>query len=523
MTKYNYMSGSDINYMDDLYSKYKSDPLSVDLTWQKFFEGFDYSITNSLGSVKFTESSVAKLIEGYRRYAHLKSLTNPVRTRRDHDVHLDIDKFDLKDSDLIQKFSVGKEINLENKTLKEIIEKLNKIYLGPIGFEYVNIRNIEEVQWIKNWVEEKWYNQSLNIEKKKSILTKLNEAVVFENFLHTKYIGQKRFSLEGGENTITFLNEIVKSACKDDVKEVVIGMAHRGRLNVLTSILQKTYDEVFNEFEGNMEPDKIFGDGDVKYHLGYSSYINEGKKSIYVKLIPNPSHLESVNPVVMGYTRAQIDEEYNGNFNSAIPILIHGDAAIAGQGIVYETIQMSKLKGYSVGGVIHFIINNQIGFTTDYDDARSSIYCTDLAKIIDSPVLHINGDDPEAVYFASQFALEYRQKFNKDVFIDLLCYRRHGHNESDEPKFTQPNLYDLISKHPSPRDVYFKNIIDVEDKVDKGLADKLNKEFKALLQERLNEVKQKPLPYKPQKKDEEWNFLRSSNSNDFISSPDTSI
>ena len=300
-------------------------------------------------------------------------------------------------------------------------------------------------------------------------------------------------------------------------------MAHRGRLNVLTSILKKTYDEVFNEFEGNMDPDKIFGDGDVKYHLGYNSYINRDKNNIYVKLIPNPSHLESVNPVVMGYVRAQIDEEYKGNFNSAIPILIHGDAAIAGQGIVYETVQMAKLKGYQVGGVIHFVINNQIGFTTDYDDARSSIYCTDLAKIIDSPVLHVNGDDPEAVYYASQFALEYRQKFKKDVFIDLLCYRRHGHNESDEPKFTQPNLYNLISKHPSPRDVYFKKIIEKDSKIDKGLADKLNKEFKSLLQERLNEVKQKPLPYKPQKKDEEWNFLRNSNKKDFISSPKTSI
>ena len=246
-------------------------------------------------------------------------------------------------------------------------------------------------------------------------------------------------------------------------------MAHRGRLNVLTSILQKTYDEIFNEFEGNMDPELIFGDGDVKYHLGYNSYINENGKNIYVKLIPNPSHLESVNPVVMGYTRAQIDEEYEGDFNSAIPILIHGDAAIAGQGIVYETIQMSKLDGYKVGGVIHFVINNQIGFTTDYDDARSSIYCTDLAKIIDSPVLHVNGDDPEAVYFAAKFALSYRQKFKKDIFIDLLCYRRHGHNESDEPKFTQPNLYNLISKHPSPRDVYFKRITENNNEIDKDL------------------------------------------------------
>ena len=506
MAKYNYVSGSDINYIDDLYTKYKSDPSSIDISWQKFFEGFDYSITNVLGSVKFTESSVSQLIEAYRRYGHLKSLTNPVRTRRNHNVNLSIDKFGLSDSDLSQKFSSGAEIGLEKGSLKDIIEKLNKIYLGPIGFEYVNIRDLDEVNWIKEWVENKWYNQNIDIQKQKSILSKLNEAVVFENFLHTKYIGQKRFSLEGGENTITFLNEIVQSACKKDVREIVIGMAHRGRLNVLTSILQKTYDEIFNEFEGNMDPDLIFGDGDVKYHLGYNSYIKDEDKSIYVKLIPNPSHLESVNPVVMGYTRAQIDEDYEGHFNSAIPILIHGDAAIAGQGIVYETIQMAKLKGYHVGGVVHFIINNQIGFTTDYDDARSSIYCTDLAKIIDSPVLHVNGDDPEAVYFASQFALEYRQKFNKDVFIDLLCYRRHGHNESDEPKFTQPNLYNLISKHPSPRDVYFKKIVELNSNIDRGLSDKLNKEFKSMLQERLNEVKQKPLPYKPQKKDEEWGF-----------------
>ena len=523
MNKYNYTSSSDINYIDDLYSKYKSDPSSIDISWQKFFEGFDFSINNSSDLLNFTESSVSKLIESYRRYGHLNSLTNPVRTRRNHNVSFDINYFGLSDLNLSQTFSSGNGIGLPNASLHDIIDKLNKIYLGPIGFEYVNIRDIDEVKWIKSWIEDRWYNQKFDIDKKKSILKKLNEAVVFENFLHTKYIGQKRFSLEGGENTITFLNEFVKSASEKGVKEVVIGMAHRGRLNVLTSILQKTYDEIFNEFEDNLDPELIFGDGDVKYHLGYSSYIKETKNSIYVKLIPNPSHLESVNPVVMGYTRAQIDEEYKGNYNSAIPIIIHGDAAIAGQGVVYETIQMSKLNGYKVGGVIHFVINNQIGFTTDYDDARSSIYCTDLAKIIDSPVLHVNGDDPEAVCFASNFALEYRQKFNKDVFIDLLCYRRHGHNESDEPKFTQPNLYNIISKHPSPREIYFKKITESDNKIDKGLADKLNKEFKSMLQERLNEVKQKPLPYKPQKIDKEWSFLRTSKTEDFYKSPETSI
>ena len=523
MNKFNYTSNSDISYIDDLYTKYKLDPQSVDITWQKFFEGFEFAEDNSLESIKFTESSVSRLIQSYRKYGHLNSLTNPVRTRRDHNVRFNIEEFGLSKDDLSQTFSSGAEIGLKDKPLRDIIEKLNKIYVGSIGFEYFNIRNTDEVNWIKKWVEEKWFSQKLKKSKKETILKKLNEAVVFENFLHTKYIGQKRFSLEGGENTITFLNEFIKSACESDVKEVVIGMAHRGRLNVLTSILQKTYDEIFNEFEGNMDPDLIFGDGDVKYHLGYNSFISEGEKNIYVKLIPNPSHLESVNPVVMGYTRAQIDEEYKGNFDSAIPILIHGDAAIAGQGIVYETIQMSQLDGYKVGGVIHFVINNQIGFTTDYDDARSSIYCTDLAKIIDSPVLHVNGDDPEAVFFASKFALAYRQKFKKDMFIDLLCYRRHGHNESDEPKFTQPNLYNLISKHPSPRDVYFKRITENNNEIDKDLASKLNKDFRQKLQERLDEVKQKPLPYKPQKKDEEWSFLRSSEPKDFKASPETRI
>ena len=380
MNKYNYTSSSDINYIDDLYSKYKSDPSSIDISWQKFFEGFDFSINNSSDLLNFTESSVSKLIESYRRYGHLNSLTNPVRTRRNHNVSFDINYFGLSDLNLSQTFSSGNGIGLPNASLHDIIDKLNKIYLGPIGFEYVNIRDIDEVKWIKSWIEDRWYNQKFDIDKKKSILKKLNEAVVFSNFLHTKYIGQKRFSLEGGENTITFLNEFVKSASEKGVKEVVIGMAHRGRLNVLTSILQKTYDEIFNEFEDNLDPELIFGDGDVKYHLGYSSYIKETKNSIYVKLIPNPSHLESVNPVVMGYTRAQIDEEYKGNYNSAIPIIIHGDAAIAGQGVVYETIQMSKLNGYKVGGVIHFVINNQIGFTTMPVYGRSAPYCTETVS-----------------------------------------------------------------------------------------------------------------------------------------------
>ncbi len=299
-------------------------------------------------------------------------------------------------------------------------------------------------------------------------------------------------------------------------------MAHRGRLNVLANIMGKTYEEIFAEFEGSTDPDLTMGDGDVKYHLGYSSHLQANGKKIYVKLAPNPSHLEAVDPVVLGYSRAQIDDEYRGDMKKVVPILIHGDAAIAGQGLVYECIQMSLLDGYRSGGTIHFVINNQVGFTTDYDDARSSIYCTDLAKIIDAPVIHVNGDDPEAVNFAANLAVEYRQKFNKDFFIDLLCYRRHGHNESDEPKFTQPKLYNLIAKHPNPREVYVKQLIERKD-ISPDRAETLDKEFKQQLQDRLDEVKQKPLPYKPQKIEEEWHFLRRSKPEDFDKSPETGI
>ena len=529
MNNFSYLSNSDPKYIEDMYKKYISNPNDVDFSWQKFFEGFDFSNNfSSIGSsfkslLSDEETSVNNLINAYRIFGHLNSDTNPVRIRRDHNVKFDLESFNLNSSHLDNKFNVGYEIGLENAQLKDIISKLETIYLGSIGFEYMHIRDTDEVNWLKSWIESKWPSLNYSSDQKIKILSKLNEALVFENFLHTKYIGQKRFSLEGGENTITFLSEFIELAAQEDVNEVVIGMAHRGRLNVLTSILGKTYDEIFNEFEGNMEPDLTMGDGDVKYHLGYSSLRKyDSNKNIYIKLIPNPSHLESVNPVVQGYVRAQIDDEYGKDFSKAVPVLIHGDAAIAGQGLVYEIVQMSKLKGYRSGGTIHFVINNQIGFTTDYDDARSSIYCTDLAKIIDSPVLHINGDDAEAVCFASKLALAYRQKFNKDIFIDMLCYRRHGHNEADEPKFTQPSLYNLISKHPNPRDVFFNKLKEQKDLAE-DYGKKLQNDFKNMLQERLNEVRQKPLPYIPQKHDEEWSHLKKSTSKDFAESPNTSL
>ena len=392
-----------------------------------------------------------------------------------------------------------------------------------MGFEYSYIRDPQMLEWFKNKIEKEALNFDLGSEAKKRILFKLNEAVVFENFLHTKYLGQKRFSLEGGETTIPALDAIINESADHGVEEVIIGMAHRGRLNVLANIMGKTYGQIFNEFEGDVLPDLTMGDGDVKYHMGFSSEIEtpSGKK-VNLKLAPNPSHLEAVNPVVEGFVRAKADKQYADDYDKILPILVHGDAAAAGQGIVYELTQMSQLAGYYTGGTIHFVINNQVGFTTDFDEARSSIYCTDVAKIVDAPVLHVNGDDPEAVIFCVQVAAEFRQKFHQDIFIDMVCYRRHGHNESDEPKFTQPSLYNLISKHPNPREVYNKKLISRGD-VDAELAKKMDKDFRKLLQDRLNMVKQKTLPYSYQSLEQEWKTLRKSEPKDFEKSPDTSV
>ncbi len=534
MDKYSYISNADVGYVDQLYQNYKADPNSVDPTWQKFFEGYDFSSQRYDGnghsatatvadahSIK--ETQVRNLIFQYRSFGHLKSKTNPVRERRNHNVNLDHKNVGLTDADLDVEFDVAAEIGMPKSTLRKIIEKLKVVYLGPIGFEHNFIRNDDIRAWLYQKIEKEYYSYNPAQEEKKRILSKLNEAVVFENFLHTKFLGQKRFSLEGGENTIPALQTIINKAAELEVKEVVIGMAHRGRLNVLTNILGKTYEQIFTEFEGNVNPELTMGDGDVKYHLGYASHINtpSGKK-IYVKLTPNPSHLEAVDPLVLGYTRGQIDDEYKGDVKKGMAILIHGDAAVAGQGIVYEVVQMSGLPGYTTGGTIHFVINNQVGFTTDYDDARTSIYCTDIAKIVDAPVLHVNGDDAEAVSFAANLAVEYRIKYGKDIFIDLLCYRRHGHNESDEPKFTQPKLYNIIAKHPNPREIYVKKLVEGGE-VDAALADEMDKNFRNQLQDRLNEVKQKPLPYKPQKVEEEWEQMRFAKPEDFEKPIDTFV
>ncbi len=548
MDNYSYIANSEPSYIEELYKSYQQDPTSVEESWARFFEGFDFSnkypkngsaASNSAATAaspngvatKSTsvsedrirkEMEVVHLIRGYRSRGHLVATTNPIRERKNRKPLLELGDFKLEESDFDTVFEAGTEVFGKPATLRDIVDALKKIYTSDIGFEYLYIRDREQKNWLREKIEKEALDMNFSIEEKKHILSKLNEAVVFENFLHTKYIGQKRFSLEGGETTIPALDAMINKAGEMGVKEVMIGMAHRGRLNVLVNTMRKTYEQVFNEFEGNL-PDQVWGDGDVKYHMGFSSQIKTpGGQEMYLKLAPNPSHLEAVNPVVEGFIRARADGMYNSDYDRVLPVLIHGDAAVAGQGIVYEVTQMSGLDGYYTGGTIHFVINNQVGFTTDFEDARSSIYCTDVAKIVDAPVLHVNGDDPESVVYCMHLAVEYRQKFNKDIFIDMVCYRRHGHNESDEPKFTQPVLYKYIENHPNPREIYQKKLVERGD-VDAELAATMDKEFKALLQERLEMVKQKVLPYAMPKLELEWQSLRKSTPEDFERSPNTGV
>ena len=532
MSDYSFLANAHPSYIEKMYENYLSDPNQVEESWRAFFKGFDYSQSSNGhaegGTVAFNpkEFQVLALIKAYRNRGHLLSTTNPIRKRRDRSPHLDLADFDLSDSDLDSVFRAGSEAGLENATLRQIVEHMRKVYCGNIGFEYHHIQDREKRRWIRTRIESHQPDQSYNIsiEKKRRLLEKLNGAEVFEKFLHTKYIGQKRFSLEGGEGAIAALDGMINHGAEHGVEEVIIGMAHRGRLNVLANIMGKTYEHIFNEFEGTAVPDQSFGDGDVKYHLGYSSQVDTpGGQSVQLKLVPNPSHLESVDPVVEGFARAKADLLYNSDYDKILPILIHGDAAVAGQGVVYETVQMSQLEGYYTGGTMHFVINNQVGFTTDFDDARSSTYSTGVANVVQAPVLHVNGDDPEALLFAVEFAVEYRQKFNNDVFIDMVCYRKHGHNEGDDPKFTQPEMYEIINNHPNPREIYSNELIERGD-VDKELAEKMEDEFWSLLQDRLDEVKEKPLPYDYQEPEQAWRQLKkTTEASDYDESPITAI
>lgn len=497
MDKYSFLNAAHTLYFAELYEKYKQDPDSIEPSWRAFFQGYDFGsetfgingqvidgVTTQVPEHVLKEFQVVKLIDGYRTRGHLFTKTNPVRKRRKYAPTLDIENFGLDNSDLDTIFNAGDILGIGPQTLREIRKHLEAIYCDSIGIEYMYIRKPQEIQWIQNKLNQNDNHGEFSVVEKKHILRKLNEAVSFENFLHTKYVGQKRFSLEGNESLIPALDALIEKAASYGVKEFVMGMAHRGRLNTLTNIFGKSAKDIFSEFDGKDYEEEVF-DGDVKYHLGWTSdRLTDNGNRINLSIAPNPSHLETVGSVVEGITRAKQDQYYSDDFSKVLPIVVHGDAAIAGQGLIYEVVQMAKLDGYKTNGTIHIVVNNQIGFTTNYLDGRSSTYCTDVGKVTLSPVLHVNADDVEAVVHACRFALDFRMEFKRDVFIDLLGYRKYGHNEGDEPRFTQPKLYKAISKHKNPRDIYAELLINQEI-IDEDYIKALEKSYKNSLESEL--------------------------------------
>lgn len=526
MSKDTYLSNADIRTIDKLYQSFKENPENVAESWRKFFEGFEFAqqdYSASLDSIVFDkEFKVIDLINDYRKRGHLFTETNPVRTRREYAPKLDLENYGLSEKDLHVDFQAGNEIGIGKAKLKDIVDHLKITYCKSIGVEYMYIRQPEIVAWLKEKMELRRNTPEFTIDEKKHIFQKLTEAVFFERFIHKKFPGQKRFSLQGAESLIPALDAIVEKGEELGIKEFVIGMAHRGRLNVLANILQKDYEEIFFEFEGEEYAEKSLL-GDVKYHLGYSSdtKVRNGN-SVHLSLAPNPSHLEAVNPLVEGIVRAKLDNELHGEINSVAPILIHGDASIAGQGVVYEVTQMAYLEGFKTFGTIHLVINNQLGFTTNYLDGRSSTYCTDVGKVIQSPIFHVNGDDVEALAYTIQLAMEFRQKFHRDVFIDILCYRKYGHNESDEPRFTQPILYKNIENHPDPREIYLKKLTK-NGIVNNDEAKEIESEFYTMLENELVGSKKKEKANIKRFLEENWKEFRRAIEKDFDASPETAV
>jgi 2-oxoglutarate dehydrogenase E1 component len=526
MDKFSWLSSADPSQVEELYQSYLKDPDSVDESLRKFFEGFDFARTDFSKSSEKTELypsefKVINLINSYRQRGHLFTKTNPVRTRRTYTPNLAIENFGLAQSDLEKDFQAGNEIGIGKAKLKDIIAHLEETYCHSVGVEFFYIRQPEILSWFKTKMEGSKNTYPFNNEERNYIFKHISRAVLFEKFIHKKFPGQKRFSLEGAEAAIPALDAIIEKGALLGTREFIIGMPHRGRLNVLANILKKPFQNIFSEFEGKEYDDESLM-GDVKYHLGYvSERLTTTGQSIKLTLAPNPSHLEAVNPVVEGIARAKIDSEYKGDFSKVCPILMHGDASIAGQGVVYEVIQMSGLRGYKTGGTVHLVVNNQVGFTTNYLDARTSTYCTDVAKTILAPVFHVNGDDVEALIYTIQLAMEYREKFHNDVFIDLLCYRKYGHNEGDEPRFTQPVLYKIIEKHPDPMQIYKEKLISlgvISEKVGSEIESHLNDVFEINLAE-AKQTEKVNIAFLQ----EGWKDIRKAKPEDFNVSPETGV
>ncbi len=527
MDKFSFFNSAHSAFFEEIYESFLRDPDSVEPSWRSFFQGYQFSFENYNAKTPVVSQAISKefqvinLINDYRKRGHLFTKTNPVRERREYSPKLEISNYGLEKSDLNTVFEAGREVGLGPSILSEIINHLKLVYCQSIGVEYMYIRDQKEIDWIKNFIHQNNNHASFNNKQKKRILKELNKAVSFENFLARKYVGQKRFSLEGAESLIPSLHYGIEEGAALGVSEFVFGMAHRGRLNILANIFGKPFEEIFKEFEGVEYIDDEF-DGDVKYHMGYSSEIQNDNDKVKLTLVPNPSHLEAVNAVAAGICKAKIDKNYNGESNKVFPVIIHGDAAISGQGVVYEFSQMSQLKGYKTGGTLHIVINNQVGFTTNYLDGRSSTYCTDIAKITLSPVLHVNGDDVEALIHAITFAIKYRQVFHKDVFIDLLCYRKYGHNEGDEPRFTQPKLYSIIEKHPNPFQIYNQKLIS-KNIINENFSRQIQDDFRNYMEERLTVAKKNKKTKIESIFKYEWELFPKAKSTDFLLLIDTKI
>ena len=525
MDKYSFLNAAHTAHFAEMYDQYLINPDSVEPSWRAFFQGFDFGMEQQadveIPDDVLKEFRVVKLIDAYRGSGHLFTKTNPVRKRRQYKPTLDIKNFGLDQDDLTTVFSAGDIIGIGAATLADIIIHLERIYCESIGMEYMYIRHPERVNWIQKWVNKNGNHPNFNKEQKTHILKKLNEAVTFEQFLHTKYVGQKRFSLEGGESLIPAIDALIETAALDGVEQFVFGMAHRGRLNTLTNIFGKSAADIFSEFDGKDYEDEVF-DGDVKYHLGWTSNrMTDSGLWVNLNIAPNPSHLEAVNAVVEGITRAKQDRTYADQPKKVMPILIHGDAAIAAQGVVYEVVQMAQLEGYKTGGTIHIVVNNQIGFTTNYLDGRSSTYCTDVGKATLSPVLHVNADDVEAVVHAIHFAVAYRNRFKRDVFIDLLGYRKYGHNEGDEPRFTQPKLYKAIANHKNPRDIYAEKLIS-ERVITHHELDQMEKVYKTRMEEKLEVSRKEENTIITPFMQDEWEGFQRVKVDEMLESVDTS-
>ncbi len=527
MDSLSYLGNGDIEAIENLYNQYLQNPDTVEKEWQRFFQGFELARENYSGEIIKSDNldkefRVLNLIDDYRKRGHFFTKTNPVRTRRKYYPTLDIENFRLSEKDLDTVFQAGSEIGIGPASLRKIVEHLQDTYCQSVGAELMYIRIPERVEWLLKKMEGSRNTPDFSVEQKKQIYNYLMQASGFERFIHRRFVGQKRFSLEGSETLIPALHQVLNHGAQLGIEEFVIGMAHRGRLNVLTNILEKPYENIFKEFNANKYEENIVL-GDVKYHLGFDNEVEtiDGKK-IKLSMAPNPSHLETVSPLIEGLAHARIKSDYADNVNKLCPILIHGDAAMATQGVVYEVIQLAELDGYRTGGTIHLVINNQVGFTTNYLEARSSVYCTDVAKATKSPVFHINGDDVEAVVLAIRLAMDYRQTFHSDVFIDILSYRKYGHNEGDEPRFTQPMLYKIIEQHPNPRDIYGKKLIEQEVYSEDQIA-AIEKGFDDLLEEKFEESKKIEKVFIKQFLGEVWHGYRYSEENDFKNSPETGI